>query len=243
MGYGYDLRYERPVDGVRLPLITYNFDKGKTYTYPTYRAQRYLVPDEVFVRTIGRADASNYVALNSTDSQQALAVGVGVNYQSLTDARMNEEKRTPNNTIPPSNVSSNYTLPPEAGYFDKMGYQNLDATQVNGTTKLFTLGVEFDFVKRNTQSGSNMVVRNDQLFQLWQMFVDQYKVRDTIQTDIDKLAGKKVETDPALFGSFFEKYGTHFVFSAVMGGAAQHTALINNVASVSFFTEKQKIYC
>jgi len=233
LGYGYDLRYERPVDGVRLPLITYNFDKGKTYTYPTYRDQRYLVPDEVFIRTVGRADAANYVAENSTEVQQALAVGVGVDYQRMTDARMREEKVTPNTTAPSSNYTSNYTMPPESGYFNDLG-KGMPATKVNGTTKLFTLGVEFDFVQRNTKTGDNMVIRNDQIFQLWQMFVDQYKVRDTIQNDIDKLAGKTVESDPALFGSFFEKYGTHFVFSAVMGGAAHHTALINTVAEVDF---------
>jgi len=233
LGYGYDLRYERPVDGVRLPLVSYNFNKGKTYIYPTYRQQRYLVPDEVFVRTVGRADASNYVAQNHTDMQNALSVSVGVDYQRMVDARMKEEKVTPNTTVPPNNYTSNFTLPAESGYFNDLG-KGLPATKVNGTTKMFTLGVEFDFVKRNTKSQDNMVVRNDQLFQLWQMFVDQYTLRDAIADDINKLAGKKVESDPGLFGSFFEKYGTHFVFSAVMGGAAQHTALINTVSEVDF---------
>ena len=215
-------------------MLNLTWNLGKTYVYPTYTQQTYLVPDQIYVRTVARTDAVNNVYHNSSQMQRTLGVSVGVDYNRLIQgARKGVTKYNPTNVTSANNSTSNSTLPSQAGYFQNLD-GSLPASQHNDTTTLFTLGLTFDFIHRNTKTADNQVIQNDQVFQLWQMTVDQLQLASDISNDIALLAGLDHTLYPAQFGSFFEKYGTHFVFSAVLGGAARHTALISTLATTTF---------
>ena len=233
LGFTYDIRYEKLVDAIRYQAVSYTYSNGGSYQYPTYN-QTYSIPDQVFVRTVATTTANNDVYSNQTDLQNSKSFEVGINYQKLTDARQRSVSYTASNSTIPSNFTGNVSLPAEAGYFQNMD-GSLPASATQGTTASFTLGLEYDFVSRNTNNGDNMVVVNNQNFQLYQIFVyDVSLLTANMQKDMNALAGKKVADNPDLFGAFFEKWGTHFVYSVIMGGQASHISLVSSLSKVDF---------
>lgn len=60
-------------------MLSWTYAQGKTYTYPADPQQKvYLVPDQIFVRTLAQTISSSriYTDVNSLQTNKAIDVGI-----------------------------------------------------------------------------------------------------------------------------------------------------------------------
>jgi hypothetical protein len=240
VGFGYDARYVDPIQAVRLPVTQWDFQQAKTYRYPVYKDYRFRVPDELFVRTVAKTDQNNYVFQSVEELSQQLAFNAGLNYTksstSSSDATLTaDEKQTLLKALYPNgtNASTNQTaaLLNNAGY-GSSGY--IPETNNTMATSMFSVGAEFNFLNTVTNTNTAWITQNEQINQYYQLFLDKRTLKQEFLDDSQKLAGRLWRSDDRkLFTNFLEKYGTHIVVSAMMGGAISMTSVVQNTASVT----------
>lgn len=163
----------------------------------------------------------------------------GIDYNSL----VNGTEPTP---LPDTNttaLTNNGTVNGTGGanltsIYQKAGYdQNsltpeglLKARTEEVTLKALKLSAYVDFLQRTVENSENWVVINKQYHKLWHIYMDSLLLKQGFANELGFLQGKTVINDPELFAAFFEKYGTHYIHSAIMGGAMELTTIVDTVA-------------
>jgi hypothetical protein len=242
VGFGYDVRYlDDTNQGLRLPLMQFTFSEKKTYRYPLYKDRMYRVPDELFVRTVGTATAENTQFSTIEEYRENWAAKLGFKYS-----------RSSTEPVPPENVNTTNQAGNEANAFNSSatpdlnntnsrteGYGDLLPSKYKSTSSgLFEVGVDFQF-RKNMLKDSNplqLSVHNTQTHQLYQLMVNKNKIRTHMQADINVLQEKQFATEPDAFRAFFEKYGTHYVQTAMLGGAIELASITSSIAETDFIT-------
>jgi len=70
------------------------------------------------------------------------------------------------------------------------------------------------------------IVENTEKTQLYNVFLDTQPIRHEVKNYLTQLGTAQFGTDPQRFFKFLERYGTHYVVSAVMGGKVHSTSNI-----------------
>ena len=186
--------------------------KKKTYTYPANPSVTYRVPDEIVVRTVALTDADSYLYSSLDELTTSWALQLGVTFG------RSSSQNTSSQTCQ-ENLQTNQTT-----------CQTLDTTN---KTSLFSVGTTFSYAQNTLQSESVYIVTNSETTQLFNVFLNTQPLRHEIKNYLTTLAGSSLETDAQTYFKFLERYGTHYVVSAVMGGKVMSTSNIQTTTTQS----------
>jgi len=79
LGWGFDATYRDPFFALKPPLFDFSYERDpiRTYRYPT-STTTYKVPDQVFVRTVGKTTTDSYLFLNSVEKTKTLDLRLNI---------------------------------------------------------------------------------------------------------------------------------------------------------------------
>lgn len=108
------------------------------------------------------------------------------------------------------------------------------ATTTKTTSRVFTLGTKFDFVSTATKNSDNWIIELAQQNQLYQVIVDKRQATDSLTSAVSEIlrSGPFFGAKDVYF-DFLEKWGTHYVISAVIGGSVEMTAAVEKQGETS----------
>jgi len=237
VGYGFDIRYLATEHAVRFPLVDWTYSVGKTYVYPLNRDDVYLVPDQLYVRTVARTDAESYVFSTLDEVKKTESESHGVKGESTGEI-------DPFAALPAANRTALYGQWMSKYSNISNGAISIIPQTVVLTNKAFSLGAEMKFAESALSKNENYIVKNKQVNQLYQLFLDKRPLRKALELDMMKLIGAEWFSSKEMYQSFFERYGTHVVVSAMLGGAisldsvVQRTAIQTITTVVNNFTQQ-----
>jgi hypothetical protein len=97
----------------------------------------------------------------------------------------------------------------------------------------FSIGANVAYNRDTFDNDEATLVENTEKTQLYNLFLDTQFIREDVKNDIVELGEFKFDgaaedetVDPQKFFNFIEKYGTHYIVSAVMGGQVRATSYI-----------------
>lgn len=209
VGFGFDARFDTADTGLQLPLFSFSYTKDKAYAYPTFRQLLYRVPDEVYVRNIAYTEATAYLYNTVDDYTTALSLDFGISYteeESLSVANLS--------CVTTGNETESNTECEETGR--------------NTNSKMFSGGATVNYLRNTFEEQEVYIVENDERTQLYHIFLDKRFIRPEVRQDLRDLSDVTMQTveGTRMYFRFIEKYGTHYVTSASMGGDVKMTSTI-----------------
>jgi len=212
VGFGYDARFDEARTALQIPLHSYSFTKGKTYQYPADRTRTYRVPDEIVVRTIALTEAEAYLYRSLEELTTAWSLDIGIDFGRSSNTNTSQQLCTQDN-------SANTTT-----------CNTLDTTN---SSSLFSIGTKFAYAKNNFNSDELYVVENTEKTQLFSVFLDTQPIRHEVKQILTALGSTDFSKSPKTYFNFLERYGTHYVVSAVMGGKVHSSSNIKTKITMS----------
>jgi hypothetical protein len=111
----------------------------------------------------------------------------------------------------------------------------------DATGRQLSIGAGISYARNTMNSDNTVIVENSEKTQLYNIFMDSNFIRQEVKDDITALTGFKVSStdpedaavQPQLFFEFIEKYGTHYIVSAVMGGQIKSTSNVRTIIDKS----------
>jgi len=207
VGFGYDARFGHAQEALQIPILDYSFTKNKTYFYPTAVDFVFRVPDEIYVRTVAYTEATAYLFNSFDELRTKLATDLGISFDQSSQSNLSEitcvETR--------QQAGGNQTT------------QNCTTDSVDSRTNMFSIGSEVNYQKETFERSEIFIVENAEKTQLFNIFLDSSFIRHEVKEDLQLLAETTFSADPTLYFRFLEKYGTHYVVSATMGGSVAMT--------------------
>jgi len=170
------------------------------------------VPDQAEVRTIN-CQTSDTKLLESIDAyRQSLLISVGI------DGYDND---TTNTCVVTSN---NGTV--------------CSPNDLKRSQKLFSFGADLDYLQRTTGDGSKWISDSTEKIIMYSISLKQdLFVSYDLKGDMQKVELGLMEKNPETYFNFFNKYGTHFIASALMGGKIRLLSTIDK----SFTTDSSDL--
>jgi len=222
VGFGYDARFAEVRDALTLPMLDYSWTKGTTYIYPTVPGTIWRVPDQLYVRTVAYTEADAYLYQTIDQVTQAMQISLGFGYSSGSSTNTSQQ-----NCVTTRNPSNNQT--------------STNCTTSSSTTqsKLFSVGANIQYTRNTMSDTESVFVENTEKTQLFNIFLDSTFITSNVKDDIAALANLKFSStkandpnvQPQKFFSFVEKWGSHYIVSAVMGGQIRSTSLVQTQIS------------
>jgi len=197
VGFGYDARFDDPRTALQVPLHTYSFKNQKTYQYPADRTRTYRVPDEIVARTIALTEAEAYLYSSLEQLTTSWGLDIGIDYGSSSSTNTSQQYCT-------EDLSTNQTT-----------CKTQDTTN---QTSLFSIGTRFAYARNTFDSDEVYIVQNTEKTQLFSVFLDTQSIRPEVKSTLTALGQLDYQKSPQTFYKFLERYGTHYVVSAVLGG-------------------------
>jgi len=195
VGFGYDARFDTAQTALQVPIIDFSYSLGNIYSYPTARQYIYRVPDEIYIRNVAFTNADTYLYNSLTEYQTSLALETGIDTSTLIS------QTNTNSTCITTNSTTNCTV-----------------TGTATAGQLFSLGSTVGFVSESFNSQQSYLVENSETTQLFNIFLDSRYIRPDVKDDLRVLSNYLFNDNKILYFKFLEKYGTHYVVSATMGG-------------------------
>jgi hypothetical protein len=215
VGFGYDARFQEPKNALTLPMLDFAYTKGKTYVYPTDPDTLLRVPDQLYVRTVAYTEADAYLYHSIDEVTMALQISLGFGFDKADVANDTKQSCITTRGADGKNVT------------------NCTTSSFSSQGKRLSIGVDAHYYRNTFENEEVVLVENTEKTQLYNIFLDSYFVRATVKDDIialgdSKFSGKEGDptVNPKLFIQFIEKWGTHYVVSAVMGGQVRATSLV-----------------
>jgi hypothetical protein len=98
---------------------------------------------------------------------------------------------------------------------------------------MFSIGSEVNYIKETFDRSEVFIVENAEKTQLFNIFLDSSFIRHEVKQDLQLLAETTFSGNPTLYFRFLEKYGTHYVVSATMGGSVAMTTITERIFSTT----------
>jgi len=212
VGFGYDSRFDEARTALQIPLHSYSFNQGKTYQYPADRTRTYRVPDQIAVRTIALTEAEAYLYNDLTELTNSWALQVGIDVGHSSSDNTSQQLCTTDNT---QNTTTCNTL---------------DTTN---KTSMFAIGTNFAYAQNSFASNNIYIVDNSEKTQLFSIFLDIESIRHEVKLALTDLSTTDLGSNPQTYFQFLERYGTHYVVSAVMGGQVHSTSNVQTTTTTS----------
>jgi len=196
VGFGYDARFDAAQTALQVPIMDFSYSQGNQLSCSGIRKFVYKVPDEIFIRNVAFTNADAYLYNSLTEYKSKLALDIGIDMSTLTSQSQTNSTCT----------TSNGTQP------------NCTVTGTADAGQLFSLGSTVGFVTESFNSQTSYLVENSEETQLYHIFLDSRYIRPDVKDDLRILANYLFTDNKVLYFKFLEKYGTHYVVSATMGG-------------------------
>jgi hypothetical protein len=177
----------------------------------------------VYVRTVAYTEADAYLLSTIDEVTTALSISLGFAF---------DKKETSNETkqlCATRKDENNETK------------TSCDTQSHDAKTKQFSIGAGVTYTRNTMNSDSTVVVENVEKTQLYNIFMDSNFIRQEVKDALTALSGLKVSSNdpddpnvkPQEFFQFIEKYGTHYIVSAVMGGQIKSTSHVRTIIDKS----------
>jgi len=210
VGFGYDARFDTAQAALQIPIMQFSYSHQKVYSYATARETLYQVPDEIYVRNVAFTEAETYLFNSVDEYKQKVSLDVGINYQQLT-----------------GQGQANYTCVTTTNTSET----NCTTDQTFNSEKIFSIGANIGFIKTGFTRDEIYLVENSEKTQLYNIFLDSRFIRQEVKDDLRDLSNYLFQDNQQLYFKFLEKYGTHYVVSATMGGQVTMQSTIQKKVS------------
>jgi len=220
VGFGFDARFADAQDALQIPILDYSYTTNKTYAYPTDPSNVFLVPDQIFVRTVAYTEANAYLFDSYQQVVTQLATDSGVTTQQTS--QQNLSQITCVNTFSQANNKTT---------------QNCTTTSNSTRQNMFSIGSEVNYLQQTFSRSEVFIIQNSEKTQLFNIYLDSSFIRHEVKVDLQALAETTFNANPQLYIRFLEKYGTHYVVSATMGGDVQLMTITDQSTGTSTATQ------
>jgi len=215
VGFGYDARFDDARTALQIPLHSYSYTQQKVYTYPANPSVTYRVPDEIVVRTVALTEAESYLYSSLDELTNSWALDLGINFGQSSSQNTSAQTCV-------QNLQTNTTT--------------CQTTDTTNKTSLFSVGTTFSYAQNTLESESVYIVTNSEKTQLFNVFLNTQPIRHEVKQYLTTLAASNLGDAAQTYFKFLERYGTHYVVSAVMGGRVMSTSNIQTTTTQSTTT-------
>jgi hypothetical protein len=215
VGFGYDARFSVAQDALQVPILIFGYSQRKTFYYPTAPEFYYRVPDEILIRNVAFTEADAYLYNSVDELKNKISFDVGI-----TNTQETEQERI-NQTCVQTTDQNNQTQ------------TNCTEDAYSNNKKLFSIGANFNYLKESVSKSESFIVENSERTQLFNLFLDTRFIRHEVKEDLRRLSLISFSDNPQEYFKFIERYGTHYVVSANMGGKVTMTSIIEKSSTIT----------